>query len=230
MWSFDKLQEKLEAISDHEANLEAVHDEKLPEAAVLVPIVVKNGVPFVLLTMRSMNLSKNPGEISFPGGKRDPGDSNLVDTALRETKEEIGLSEDRIVVLGSLLPYVFGSKIFIRPVVGKIVDFESFHPKLNPFEVSEMLTVPLENFIKQECHDCKSFTHNGIDVYLDVFESTLDEGVRVVWGFTAMICTIVASLLFDRLPEFEYQDWMFKQSKLNYQAKETYKSLIKSRL
>lgn len=229
MWSLDKLREKLEAISNHPANFETVHDENLSEAGVLVPILVRNGVPSILLTVRSMNLSSYPGQVAFPGGKRDPGDKSLVATALRETQEEIGLSKDSLNVLGSLLNYVSSGKFLVKPVVAEVVDFENYHPKINPFEVSELLIVPLEIFINQEHHKCKCFTNHGMDVYLDFFEFSQNESVHVIWGITALISTSVASLLFDRLPAFEYHEQNFKGTK-NYYTKQIHESFIKSRL
>ena len=223
MWSFDKLKEKLVAISRLEDDPEDGRKGNLTEAAILVPIVVRNGVPFVLVTVRSMNLSRHAGEISFPGGKRDPGDSSLIDTALRETMEEIGLSKERISVLGCLPPYVTSAKFLVTPVVAKVVDFESFRAKLNPLEVSELLIVPLENFIEKESHECRRMTFNGTDVFVDIFEFAQNGSVHVIWGLTAVISTDVASLLFDRSPEFEYQEWFS-----NYRAKKIHDSIVKN--
>ena len=225
MWSFDKLKEKLAAISRPEDDSQDGRKGNLTEAAILVPIVVRNGAPFVLVTVRSTNLSRHAGEISFPGGKRDPGDSSLIDTALRETMEEIGLNKERITVLGSLAPYVTIAKFLVTPVVAKVVDFESFRAKLNPFEVSEMLIVPLENFIKKDSHECRRVTFNGTDFVVDTFQFAQNGSVHVIWGLTAVISTDVASLLFDRLPEFEYQEWLS-----NYRAKKMHDSFVKSRL
>lgn len=232
MWSLDKLKENLEAISSHVDNMETAYkgiQEKFTEAGVLVPIVIQNGVPSVLLTVRSMNLSTFPGQVSFPGGKRDPWDNSLVATALRETKEEIGLSEDRLNVLGSILPFYAKGRILVKPVIAIVVDFESFHPKLNHSEVDEIIIVPLENFIKQECRECKLFSSNDKEYYVDVFLFSQNGIDHFIWGLTAYILTCVASLLFGRLPDFEYQESLFISGK-NRHMRQIHKSFIKSRL
>ena len=73
-----------------------------PNYATFVPLCVFQGTPCMLFTLRSSNLYKHRGEISFPGGKSDPTDANLIDTALRETEEEIGLPRSRIDVWTTL--------------------------------------------------------------------------------------------------------------------------------
>ena len=88
-------------------------------AAVLAPIYAVDGRPYLLFTRRSADLPKHRGEISFPGGARDPADVSLTMTALREAKEEIGLDPLRVEILGVLPPiYVSVSNFMITPQVG----------------------------------------------------------------------------------------------------------------
>jgi 8-oxo-dGTP pyrophosphatase MutT (NUDIX family) len=75
----------------------------LPEAAVLMPLVDVPD-PQIILTVRSNSMPTHAGEVAFPGGKRDPGDKDLLMTALRESEEEVGLSPDYVDVLGQLSP------------------------------------------------------------------------------------------------------------------------------
>jgi 8-oxo-dGTP pyrophosphatase MutT (NUDIX family) len=109
-------------------------------SAVLVPIVQYGDELKLLLTRRHHEISY-PGQLCFPGGRADPGDRNAHATALREAKEEIGLSPDRVRILGSLGEYYTQSGFRITPVVGVVA------PPLNlvasPSEVSEILEVPL---------------------------------------------------------------------------------------
>ena len=126
MWSFGKLEAKLEAMSSLEYNLDSI--QTLKEAAILVPIIIKNGTPFILLTVRSMTLTNYPGQVSFPGGKREEEDFDIVATALRETQEEIGMSSQHLKILGRLLPYVTQTKYLVTPVIAEVLNYESFNP------------------------------------------------------------------------------------------------------
>ncbi|XP_074627427.1 mitochondrial coenzyme A diphosphatase NUDT8-like isoform X2 [Acropora palmata] len=74
------------------------------EAAVFVPFCLVNSVPSVLLTLRSSRLNSHRGEVSFPGGKRDPEDKSLVETAIREMEEELGIEKSHVQVWASMPP------------------------------------------------------------------------------------------------------------------------------
>ncbi|XP_032925834.1 peroxisomal coenzyme A diphosphatase NUDT7-like [Catharus ustulatus] len=76
----------------------------LPRAAVLLPLVVRRGRLHLLLTVRSMQLRRSPGEVCFPGGKREATDKDDIDTALREAKEEVGLQPEKVDVICRLMP------------------------------------------------------------------------------------------------------------------------------
>ncbi len=89
----------------------------LTPAAVLVPFVL-GPVPGVLLTRRTAHLSNHAGQVSFPGGRIDPGDSGPEAAALREAQEEIGLGPEHVELLGRLPDYVTGTGFRITPVLG----------------------------------------------------------------------------------------------------------------
>jgi 8-oxo-dGTP pyrophosphatase MutT (NUDIX family) len=102
-----------------EARVDAATVERAVPAAVLIPIVTGNAALEVLLTRRHDDISFG-GHICFPGGRRDPTDTNLEQTALRETQEEIGLDPTVVRVIGQLGDYVTHSGFRIRPVVGLV--------------------------------------------------------------------------------------------------------------
>ncbi|XP_034390524.1 peroxisomal coenzyme A diphosphatase NUDT7 isoform X2 [Cyclopterus lumpus] len=104
----------------------------LPKASVLIPLMVKNGELCTLMTLRSQELRTSPGEVCFPGGKRDPSDGDDVDTALREAEEEISLPPADVQVVCRLVPIINKSGLLVTPVVGFIE--ESFCPRPNPAE------------------------------------------------------------------------------------------------
>ena len=92
----------------------------LRDAAVLVPLVVREPGLHVLLTQRTDHLHHHPGQISFPGGRVEDGDASDVETALRETEEEIGLDRRHIEIVGRLPRYHTVTGFAISPVVGVV--------------------------------------------------------------------------------------------------------------
>ena len=134
---------------DHDLNPEFYEPEKaLQQAAVLVPIVARQGAPTVLLTRRTDHLHHHPGQISFPGGRLDAGDSGPEAAALRETEEEIGLERQQIRLLGRLDTYVVRTGFAVVPFVGLISP--PFSLTLDAFEVAEAFEVPLAFFLAPE--------------------------------------------------------------------------------
>ncbi|MEO1641651.1 MAG: CoA pyrophosphatase [Pseudomonadota bacterium] len=111
---------------------------KLTPAAVLIAFDTEERV---VLTKRSARLKHHPGQIAFPGGKQDPEDATLVDAALREAREEVGLSPDAVGVLGTLPPHQTVTGYQVTPVIGLISG--AFDPVAEAGEVSEIFTVPL---------------------------------------------------------------------------------------
>lgn len=121
-------------------------DELVPavpcvEAAVLVGIVARAGGPHVLLTRRNDGLRQHGGQVSFPGGRIDPGDAGAVDAALRETFEEVGLPPACIEPWGFLDPLVTITGFRVLPVVGAIDPSCVARPDSR--EVAEVFEVPL---------------------------------------------------------------------------------------
>jgi 8-oxo-dGTP pyrophosphatase MutT (NUDIX family) len=110
-------------------------------ASVLLPIVERSHGLTMLLTQRSPNLNSHPGQIAFPGGRADAGDNSAVDTALRETEEEIGLARRHIDVIGTLPDYITITGYQITPVVALIRP--PFELRAEPGEVEEIFEVPL---------------------------------------------------------------------------------------
>jgi 8-oxo-dGTP pyrophosphatase MutT (NUDIX family) len=110
-------------------------------AAVLVPIVSVSE-PLVVFTRRTDNLSRHPGEISFPGGLRNEDDAGPRETALRETEEELGLPRSAVDVVGALSAvHTTVSGILIVPFVGMLAARPSFAPNVG--EIAEVLEYPL---------------------------------------------------------------------------------------
>jgi 8-oxo-dGTP pyrophosphatase MutT (NUDIX family) len=154
-------------------------DGELTPACVLVPIVNREPGLTVLLTQRTAHLTDHAGQISFPGGRREPEDSSQEATALRETEEEIGLSRNRVQVLGVLPDYITGTGFRVTPVVGWIEPGFTLNP--DPFEVAEVFEVPLDFLLDPNNHERKSVLWEGRERHY--FAMPYED--RYIWGATA---------------------------------------------
>ncbi len=117
-------------------------------AAVLVLIVRHPDGPRLVYTRRTDQVLHHKGEVSFPGGACEAGDSDPVWTALRETWEEIGVNPADVEVLGELDEIITRSNFIVTPVVGVVDGPYPFRP--NPTEVAEIIEVPLEELFRPE--------------------------------------------------------------------------------
>ncbi len=132
--------------------------EETRPAAVLVPLVRRDGGVTVLLTRRTAHLYDHAGQISFPGGRAEFDESPAA-TALREAEEETGLPASHIQVLGALPEYVTVTGYRVTPIVGLVQ--APFEFKLDDFEVAEIFEVPLEFFLDPANHLRHSVTQQG---------------------------------------------------------------------
>ena len=157
-------------------------DRSCVAASVLVPIVLREQ-PTVLLTQRTGHLSTHSGQIAFPGGKHDQQDADLVATALREAREEVGLSQHFVHVLGALPVYVTGSAFVITPVVALVRD--GFTLERNVNEVEDMFEVPLEFLMDPANHRWHQHVSQGVArhwISMPFHDGTSE---RFIWGATA---------------------------------------------
>jgi 8-oxo-dGTP pyrophosphatase MutT (NUDIX family) len=123
-------------------------------ASVLVPIVQRESGLTVLLTQRTAHLNDHAGQVAFPGGRAEHDDADAVDTALRETEEEIGLHRRHIEILGTLPLYFTGTGYAVTPVVGLVAP--PFALQADPFEVAEIFEVPLAFLMDGAHHEVRS--------------------------------------------------------------------------
>jgi 8-oxo-dGTP pyrophosphatase MutT (NUDIX family) len=151
-------------------------------AAVLIGIVMRDE-PTVLLTQRTAHLSTHSGQIAFPGGKVDDTDRDVVDTALRESQEEVGLAPDQVQVLGTITDYVTGTAFIVTPVVGLVNPGHSLTP--NPDEVASVFEVPLAFLMNPAFHRRHALEAEGRR--REWFSMPYQDGAeqRFIWGATA---------------------------------------------
>lgn len=170
------------ATSDFDLNLDGNRCAgELKSAGVLVPLIVRPDGINLILTKRAAHLSNHPGQISFPGGKRENGDANIVFTALREAQEEIGLYPESVDVLGSLPTHDTITGFKVTPTIGWIEgDWEAV---ADPSEVSEVFEVPLVQLMNLENFHLQIRAWKGINrSYYSV-----SYGPYYIWGATAGI-------------------------------------------
>ncbi len=113
----------------------------------------------VLLTKRASHLKHHPSQISFPGGKAELTDKDLIDTALREAQEEIGLDPDTVTVIGQQPSYEIISGYHVTPIVAIIDSVQAFEKDDN--EVDEIFHVPLQHFLQDKNHHAIDSYRNG---------------------------------------------------------------------
>ncbi len=120
-----------------------IEREGMERAAVLVAIYDRDDVSHILFQVRSEIVLHHKGQISFPGGAEDPGDVDLLMTALRESEEEIGLVEEDVEVLGQLDDIITISDFLVTPYVGRVTRAAPYPFAPSGYEVAELLEVPL---------------------------------------------------------------------------------------
>jgi 8-oxo-dGTP pyrophosphatase MutT (NUDIX family) len=154
-------------------------------AAVLVPLVNRPDGLQVLFTQRSADLPDHPGQISFPGGRVEPGDASASAAALRESAEEIGLPPAQVSVLGTLSDYETVTGYRVTPVVGWVEPPFAITP--DPIEVADVFEVPLA-FLMDPANQQRQFRMLGA-LRRDFW--AIPYGHRYIWGATAAMLLIL---------------------------------------
>lgn len=159
-------------------------------AGVLVPFCIAEGKPSILLTKRSNKLIRNKGDVSFPGGKMDSVDKDIIDTTLRETHEEIGLPRSDIEIWTSLKPISTRDRnLNVATVIGFVHNLEMSRLVIDSNEVSSVFTVSIEDLCNPANQAYTKFC-NGVIMPLFIKKP------YNIWGFTAIILdTILANLV-----------------------------------
>ena len=148
----------------------------------LLPLYGWPEEPGLIFTERRADLRRHAGEISFPGGRRDEGDADLLATALREAEEEIGLDPVQVEV-GEALPAIktFVTNYLVHPFVGYVPHPRELDLRPNPTEVETVLTFSLE--LLREGYEMRRLVRRGVPIHTPTYEV---EG-HMIWGATARI-------------------------------------------
>jgi 8-oxo-dGTP pyrophosphatase MutT (NUDIX family) len=152
------------------------------QAGVLLVLYPVQDVLHLVLTVRNPDLNYHSGQISLPGGGWEEGDESLLETALREAEEEIGVDADKLEVLGPLTPlYIPPSNNVIHPFVGYARRRPTFDP--DPTEVAELLEVPLALLLDPATRREEDWTWRGAELHVPFYAV----GEHKVWGATAIV-------------------------------------------
>jgi 8-oxo-dGTP pyrophosphatase MutT (NUDIX family) len=168
-------------------------DREPAGAAVLIPLVQRAEGLTLLLTRRADHLRHHAGQISFPGGRVEPGDDSPIATALRETEEEIGLSREYIDVIGQLPVYATVTAFQVTPVVALVET--GFTLKLDGDEVAEAFEVPLAFLMDPAHHRHHVFEFAGVQRRFLSMPWQGPEREYFIWGATAAMLRNLYRLL-----------------------------------
>ena len=156
-----------------------IDDDPGAPASVIIPLVDRGGVAHVWLTRRPETMKRHKGQVAFPGGKRDPGESSL-DAALREIDEELGFPTSMVEILGGLDDLSTTTGFVISPFVGWLKEDVQARP--NPDEIARAFCVPLGAFTSTEPRP-----HFWRGKGLTRIAPSYDVDGEIVWGATARI-------------------------------------------
>jgi 8-oxo-dGTP pyrophosphatase MutT (NUDIX family) len=164
-------------------HLEISSNDNLQYSAVLIPLIIQYNEVKLLFTLRANSLNRHGGQVSFPGGFREKGDASPVETALRETQEEIGICKENIKVIGCLSPLNTSNENIVFPVIGIINSAEKLFR--NQDEVEKIFFIPLSWLCIAEHSRVEDFIAKDGKIrkawFFDQYEGEL------VWGITAKI-------------------------------------------
>jgi len=157
-----------------------ISDIGLTRSAVLIPLFEKGGRCHIVFTKRTDRLHHHKGQISFPGGGHHEGDRSILETALRESREEIGLKESDVEILGEMDDAATITSLYhIVPFVGIIPCPYDF--KLDKFEVEEVFSLTLDDLLNKAVRKSENYTFG--DARIEMFSYELNG--RFIWGATA---------------------------------------------
>ena len=170
------------------------------EAAVLVALT-RESSPQGVLGRRAMHLSLHPGEVAFPGGKREPEDATPWVTALREAMEEVGLEQDLVHPLGELSPLVTRTGFEVHPCVARVP--EDLEMVVDPGEFDSVFLSPLEIYADRKIFRLESMSDGTRTRMVPHYQVGSDN----IWGVTAAVLAQLANLAYDAGLDLQ-RNWM----------------------
>jgi 8-oxo-dGTP pyrophosphatase MutT (NUDIX family) len=183
---FVQLTQALQQHPGRQLNLPGL---ELRDSAVLAPFILRGDEPRLLFTLRPAHLRRHAGQVSFPGGARDPEDPTTLHTALREMREELGVPEETVEVLGMLDEIPTTSEFRVVPYVGLLNPSVELHPDAG--EIAELLEIPVPALLVPGLRRTEKRFYRGAerDVYF------YDVGRHTIWGATARILSNLLAVI-----------------------------------
>ena len=195
------LQNPLPGVESHDAMMRQkrptpaeIRDQGLPhkESAVLILLYPKENTPHIVLTLRPSYDGVHAGQVSFPGGKVEIDDRDLIDTALREAEEEVSIKRKDVEIIGQLTElYIPPSRFIVQPVVAFSAQEPQFSP--DPVEVEKVIQTPLSRIVEDDVIREKEIFLPKYNTTIETSYFDIDE--QVVWGATAMMLSELRSVL-----------------------------------
>ncbi|MBL88282.1 MAG: coenzyme A pyrophosphatase [Gammaproteobacteria bacterium] len=181
----------IDSIKQNLKQINLIEPTKYKKAGVLILLVKEDDSDEmnILFTKRSSELSTHSGEVSFPGGMWEEKDSSLLDTALRESNEEISLKINNVQNLGRMNYLLSRHKVEVNPYVGFLERDQDF---MGNFEIEEIFMVPVKFLIEPNNIIYKEFKRNDLRISMP---SWVYNGMRI-WGLTAMIAADFLNICF----------------------------------
>ena len=157
-------------------------NEKTRKAGVLILLYPKNQDLYISFIQRTKYNGPHSGQISFPGGKLEKSDKNIIETALRESHEEIGINPRMVNIIGQLTPlHIPISNFIVYPVIGIYKDAPTF--KADPNEVEKIIEIKLQDLINPDNCTSKEFKYGDLSFVAPIY----NPNKLTIWGATAMI-------------------------------------------
>jgi len=183
---FVQLSESLQQHPGRQLNLPGL---ELRDSAVMAPFVGRGEDPRLLFTLRPAHFRRHAGQVSFPGGVRDPDDATTLHTALRELHEELGVPERAVEVLGMLDEIPTTSEFRVVPYVGLLDPAVELQPDAG--EIAEVLEIPVSDLLVPGLRRTEKRVYRGAerDVYF------YDVGRHTIWGATARILSNLLAVI-----------------------------------
>ena len=167
----------------------------MPEAGILVPVTRDQVNPEIILTRRAQHMNTHKGQVAFPGGKFDQEDVTLMNTALRECHEEIGVSPDQVEIIGPLSQVVSLHGIRVTPYVGLVDSDVELTPNLD--ELDSIFKVPTQFFDKAEPKRRDKMTYKGMALSVPSYDYQTEGEIYEIWGLSAIVLVELMNVAFD---------------------------------
>jgi 8-oxo-dGTP pyrophosphatase MutT (NUDIX family) len=178
-------------LSNHNHTVHRYADVPYREAAVLIPIFFKDNAAHLLFTKRTDKVEHHKGQISFPGGVRDAEDTDLLQTALRETEEEMGIQPGDVTILGKTDTFLTNTNYLVTPYVGYYS--YPYEYQVNHDEISKVIEVPIAHLLTPEIFETRIIKRDGFTWRVHFYQFH-DESI---WGVTGFLLSNFLNIVFD---------------------------------